>query len=145
MKMMLIIFLLFAFSYGIGKWLGQDGVESVTVYKSDCDPAVSACIVKSKPADYQLKFDGKPSALKPFAVILQSYGEQPESVEIEFSMDSMDMGFNIYQMKKQETLWVSDVLLPVCSLGRNDWKLLVKMTYKGNRHLGEFSFRQATN
>ena len=142
---MFVIFLLFALSYGIGKWLGQHEAESITVYQSDCDLAASACTVKNKSVEYQIKFDGQPSALKPFVVILQSYGEQPESVEIEFAMDSMDMGYNIYQMKQQEAVWVADVLLPVCSLGRNDWKLTVKTTYKSDRHLSEFSFRQATN
>ena len=145
MKMMLVIFLIFVFSYGIGKWLVRDEAESITVYQSTCDPAISVCVVKNQRVDYQIKFVGEPSALKPFSVVIQNYDELPQSVEIEFIMDSMDMGYNIYQMKQQKALWVADVLLPVCSLGRNDWKLKVKINYKSDRHLSEFSFRQITN
>lgn len=144
MKTTLLIIVLFLLSYGLGQWLSDKDArdDSETIYVSACDPNQGICHVNIETYDYQIRFEGEASPLTPFYVYLEVTNQQPEAIEIQFAMDSMDMGYNFYQMKKQAASWQSKVILPVCSLARNDWKLNVKLIYKDKLQMSEFSFSQ---
>jgi len=45
-------------------------------------------------------------------------------VEARFTMEDMDMGFNLYTLRASQTgRFATDVTLPVCVTGRRDWVL----------------------
>lgn len=147
MKAFLIVIFVFVLSYVAGEWLRQskdDDVIQITS-KSSCDVAQNICEINDKGYKYLIRFEGEPSALSPFKVILENTKPQVDSVEIEFDMDDMDMGFNVYQMKQSGTEWKARVVLPVCSLSRNDWNLKVKLKNQDKVYITEFKFAQQAN
>mgnify|MGYP007002409801 CR=1 FL=1 len=63
-----------------------------------------------------------------------------KKVMISFAMLNMDMGFNRFDLRQQAgTAWEGQALLPVCSMGRRDWRVTVDVVseppYAGEFHL----------
>ena len=145
MKTIILIFIVFVFSYGLGQWLGKtsgDALVTSSVHNSLCDPSSTECVVKSQAGEFKLSFEGEPSPLTPFNVNIKIDGVEPERVEIEFDMEEMDMGYNAYQLDKSQVDWSSRVILPVCSLGRNVWSLKVKLINGSEQAVTVFQFAQ---
>lgn len=134
-------------TYFFGEWLknknikqtGSKQVES----RSTCDPAKQVCKIDYINNFYELQFNGEPSALTPFLVKVNLSAEQPKSIELSFDMVGMDMGYNQYSLAKNEVDWRVKVILPVCSLSRNDWELKVKMFFENEIKVTKFKFSQA--
>lgn len=62
---------------------------------------------------------------RPFLVALEGVdGEEPSS---EFTMRSMDMGFNRYRFVRAHGRWEARVTLPACVSGRHDWMMTVNL------------------
>lgn len=61
--------------------------------------------------------------LKPLAAFLvRVEAPRAEKVEARFSMEDMDMGFNLYRLRADRPgLFQASVTLPVCVSGRRDW------------------------
>lgn len=147
MKTVFIFILVIAFTYGAGQWLSQHDVEQVSVRPliniSSCDPAKQVCKFDNKELSYDLQFKGGPSGLVPFVVLINMYDNtQPDSIELSFDMDGMDMGYNLHNLVKNKNIWQAKVILPVCSLGRNDWLLNVKMKFENKIVITKFEFQQ---
>ncbi len=134
MKALLVVVLIFVFAYLVGSFLKPPTEIPVNVVESDCDILSQSCSVKHGTNTYKLSFRGIPSALHPFHVEL-SYNEQPpEAAWVEFDMEGMDMGYNRYTLvlREDEKHLSAQVVLPVCSLSRNDWIVNVKMDEQGD-------------
>lgn len=145
MKAIILIFIVFVFSYGLGQWLGQtsgDALVTSSLHNSLCDPTTTECVVKSQAGGFRLSFEGEPSPLTPFNVKIKVDGVEPERIEIEFDMEEMDMGYNVYQLEKLQADWSGRVILPVCSLGRNVWNLRVKLINGSEQAVTVFQFSQ---
>lgn len=142
MRSLLVIVLIFALAYFLGYWLKQPESIDGRVFKSDCDPSQQICEVKDGDVNYSIQFDGVPSPLVPFDVLLRAGSSAPSSVTVSFEMEGMDMGYNTHQLKQVNGYWQSRIILPVCSLARNDWALRVKMEVGNTSHISEFSFTQ---
>lgn len=112
------------------------------VYVSHCDISKAPCRVNDRGFEYVIMFTGHPSPLTPFSVKLITEQIQPESIDIEFSMQGMDMGYNQYSMKLEGSHWQSKVILPVCSLGSKEWILKIKVSGKNSVHLTQLKFEQ---
>lgn len=144
MKILIGIILILSISYLGGYWLRNKERPDVTseIYLSDCDITKTGCRIIDADLEYKIMFEGQPSPLKPFSVKVVTEKVQPESIEIEFLMQGMDMGFNHYAMELDGSAWQTKVILPVCSLGSNEWILKVKVSGKDSIHLTQLKFLQ---
>jgi len=76
-------------------------------------------------------FRQPPSALTPFDVEVITQGFEAVEVGITFIMKGMDMGVNAFNLDQQSMdSWQARVILPVCSLGRNDWIAEIRFLYR---------------
>jgi hypothetical protein len=65
---------------------------------------------------------GELQALKPIQVWLKAPGAK--KVEARFTMEGMDMGFNLYTLRPDpQGVFRANVTLPVCVSGRRDWTM----------------------
>lgn len=73
-----------------------------------------------------------------FSMIAENLPEHTRSVQVSFSMQDMDMGFNRYNLKRQsDGSWrLDNARLPLCIAGRHDW--LVEWTIDGKSHQAAF-------
>ncbi len=88
----------------------------------------------------EILFPKKIPYLKPFQVKVKLNKNNQTKIQprkIQFSMQGMQMGTNrfIFKQSKQKSVWISQVVLPVCVSGRHDWLVNVE-TNKNNK----FSF-----
>jgi len=146
----LLILGLFAGAYFVGQWLqshnGQAEMAQKPMRYDSCNPATTNCVAFIGQHKLVISFSRSPSALQPFQVRLQGENIRPDSVSVEFAMRGMDMGMNRYALKPvSEAAWGSEVILPVCSLGRHDWESRFEVVYQGVRWLAIFNFEQASN
>jgi len=139
---LVVLVLVFLASYFLGLLLEKDKQPLGFMHKSSCDLLNKNCHINNNDIEYKIGFDGTPSPLTPFNIQLTSLNPQPFNVEIEFEMEGMNMGNNVYSLKNSGDSWSADVLLPVCSLGRSDWLLRVRLISDEKVHSTEFRFSQ---
>lgn len=139
---LVVLVLVLLGSYSLGILLEADKQPEILAYKSTCNLLNGSCHINSNDIQYEIGFDGTPSPLTPFGVRLNSLNTQLSNVEVRFEMQGMNMGNNLYTLKNSGESWSAKVLLPVCSLGRNDWILQVSFLYKEKVHSTEFRFTQ---
>ena len=152
MKSVILLIVVLIISYGLGQWLSQRDVITTeaeknitrnTVIHSYCDPVKSSCKFIVSNIAYLLEFQSMPSALVPFVVSVKTDDVQPDAIKMSFNMDGMDMGYNSYRFVKNEFDWQANVILPVCSLGRNDWLLDVEIMNNNEVSVTRFKFSQS--
>ena len=138
------IALVFVFlgSYLLGLLLKVENKQDFLIYKSTCNLLHGNCYISDADVEYNILFKGDPSPLTPFSIQLTSLKLVPSNIKVEFEMEGMNMGSNIYSLNNIGGSWSADVLLPVCSLGRNDWVLRVMLSYNEKVNLTEFKFTQ---
>ena len=143
MKAMLaVLVVVLVLSYSLGMLLENDEKRADIEFVSDCDLVNETCHIKERSVEYEVGFDGEPSPLKPFGINLRSLNNQPINVVVTFEMEGMDMGYNAFPLANDGANWNSKVLLPVCSLGRNDWIMRLTYSTKMMNHLTVFRFTQ---
>ena len=147
MKSVFIFILAILVTYFAGQWLAQNDIKKIDTsdieYVSLCDPTKKNCIMDENNAHFNIQFKGVPSGLTPFVVSVKVVGSQPEFIELSFDMEGMDMGYNKHSLIKNEIDWQKKVILPVCSLGRNDWILNVKMMFDNDTVNTQYKFSQS--
>ena len=94
-------------------------------------------------------FPTKIPYLKPFPIQVRIQNKdniKPQEITIQFSMQNMQMGVNRFNLKlkqKQEDsnaqLWETEVVLPVCMSGRNDWLVELENKTKNSSFKNYFS------
>lgn len=141
---MICVTLLFILAYGAGQWLSrQQSLTNLPVNamtSEPCDLMKGACQATFDQHTLSLVFLDKPSALKPFRVRLESDSEQIENIVLDFKMPGMNMGINRYRLKKADRFWHNQLVLPVCTLSRNDWLITVELEQEGILWITEFNF-----
>lgn len=147
---LLLVAILFTGSYFAGRWLQRDDMEqelpSRQMRYAACDPVANDCVAFIEGHKLVVRFLQPPSALKPFGVQLVAENLNPQNVVVEFTMQGMDMGMNRYVMQPLDGgSWATQVILPVCSLGRHDWHSRFEVVYQGNRWFANFNFVQGAN
>lgn len=140
----ILVLLSLLLSYFLGSWLlhKPQAIQTNLVH-SDCDLVATACEVEQQGIKYRVEFSQTPSALTPFEVqltVLQPADWQPQAVSVGFSMQGMDMGFNTHQLARIDGVWQAQVVLPVCTLSRNDWQLSVVLQGDVAHYQSEFVF-----
>jgi len=147
MKVLFLFIAVLIMTYFAGKWLSHRNTIDIkphNVNSSSCDPSKTSCEVTAGNISYFLDFKGKPSALVPFTVNIGVPGNQPQTIELAFEMVGMEMGFNQYYLIQNNDNWSAEVILPICSLGRDDWVLSVKINFKEIETITKFEFSQTT-
>lgn len=142
---LIILIAVFFGSYTLGVLLNKNEPLNNVICNSACNLLHGECYVNDSDVEYKIMFDDAPSSLIPFNVQLIPIGSQPVDVFIEFEMEGMDMGQNFHSLNNHGKFWSAKVILPVCSLGRNDWKMRVKFITDKKTHLTEFGFVQSAN
>lgn len=143
MKALLLVLVIFIAAYLAGNWLKPSENKATNVVKYDCDPSLRVCETSDGGFKSRIWFEGEPSPLLPFNVVFESDRPAIESVQISFEMQGMDMGYNVHSLKQENGKWFVSVILPVCSLSRNDWQLLVQISVAGKTVASEFGFVQS--
>jgi len=138
----IFLIVIFIGSYYVGLMFKNDKRLQSTVNSSACDLLKGSCKVVGEDIEYEISFIDPPSPLTPFNIHFSALNGQPSKVEIKFTMEGMDMGNNVYSLENKGKYWGAKVLLPVCSLSRNDWLLRVNAIYGENVHSTDFKFSQ---
>lgn len=86
----------------------------------DCPNLAAGCSASLDGRRIALGVRGELKVLSPFEVWVEAAGAK--SVQASFTMEGMDMGFNLYTLRPDpDSLFRARVTLPVCVSGRRDW------------------------
>ncbi|MEE4376428.1 MAG: hypothetical protein V2J55_02805 [Candidatus Competibacteraceae bacterium] len=116
-------------------WHEDTALEPAMILRGEpnCDPVQGPCIAYGEGISLSLSLQGPVRVLTPFPVTLQL--DSPEAVPpirgiaVTFSMVGMSMGFNRFNLEQRNPqTWQGQAMLPVCSLGRTDWRIAVEVT-----------------
>lgn len=85
-----------------------------------CPDLVAGCSTRLGSETVHVRVEGEIKPLEPFQVWVEAAGVR--KVEASFTMEGMDMGFNLYSLRAAgEGVFQARVTLPVCVTGRRDW------------------------
>ena len=124
---------------------GCSKTESINIVElgevNNCDSAQQSCLYSSNGLNASLQLgDGSGvGELKPFDVQFL-INSDPEEVKLSFIMPDMDMGPNLYRMKKVGEQWTARPMLPICSASRLDWTAEVQWKIGNNQFKLAFPF-----
>ncbi len=86
----------------------------------DCPNLAAGCSTWLAGREVRVGIEGELKVLQPFQLWVRAAGAQ--RVQATFTMEGMDMGFNLYTLRAdQEGVFRARVTLPVCVSGRRDW------------------------
>lgn len=142
--------MIFGLSYVLGQYFGQDNSHSRNIIVtakdfSNCNPAKETCVIYINNKRVEVQFKQEPSALVPFDIEVKTPGFEADDMFINFRMIGMDMGFNKRRLDAVSLdAWQAKAILPVCSLGRNDWVSELQLEYRGEVMSAGFAFQQKT-
>lgn len=104
-------------------------MAEVTV-PTHCDLRPGSCGLEAQGHSISIATAGELTPLKPVEITLTA--DSLVSARVDFEMIGMDMGDNHFNfLPKSEGEWVATVVLPVCSLGRNDWIAFFDLQFAG--------------
>jgi hypothetical protein len=87
-----------------------------------CSDLQKGCTMQLNGRPLMVTFTGQPKPLEAFQVEIKT--PDIAKVTAHFSMEGMEMGFNLYTFKKTAPdTWQARVTLPVCVTGRRDWTM----------------------
>ena len=128
---------------------GKADRDTYDYYQLVSDPSCKitkeTCAARFRDVALTLAFNGKPDALKPFQAVLTASGiqaEEPPVVSLVFNMKGMNMGELKQKLRSTgaKNTWAGQVILPVCSTGRRDWRVRVDFIMKGKIYSADFDF-----
>lgn len=94
--------------------------EGDTPVVMDCPDLATGCTTRLHGQTISLGVEGELKALQPFQVWVRAEGAR--KVQATFTMEGMDMGFNLYTLHAdKDGVFRGRVTLPVCVSGRRDW------------------------
>lgn len=86
----------------------------------ECPNLAAGCTTRLAGQTVSVGIDGELKVLQPFQVWVRVEGAR--KVQATFTMEGMDMGFNLYTLRAdEEGVFRGRVTLPVCVSGRRDW------------------------
>lgn len=127
----LIIVLVIAGSY-LSELLRSDSIKSNTSVLLESNPACDlnkqGCVASINQQSVELRFKLAVKYLRRFDIEVVTSGFNPdmlESMNVNFTMLGMQMGFNQFSLNKtqKKNVWQGWAILPVCVSGRKDWRV----------------------
>jgi len=92
----------------------------------DCPDLRAGCSTLLDRTPLSLGITGELKVLEPFTVWLKK--EHTGKVQARFTMEGMDMGFNLYTLKRDpDGVFRARITLPVCVSGRRDWVMTLEI------------------
>lgn len=105
---------------GLVVWMNAQRREPSPPLAAACPDLVTGCTVMAGGRDIRLGTDQTIKPLKPFTIRVEAKGAA--KVEARFTMEGMDMGFNVYTLRADsQGVFRATATLPVCVSGRRDW------------------------
>jgi hypothetical protein len=102
----------------VWQYRGPDG--QAASYNLACPDLKQGCGIQLDGRHVRVALQGELKPLQPFQVRVEAPGAG--NVEARFSMEGMDMGFNLYALRADKPgVFQASVTLPVCVSGRRDW------------------------
>ncbi len=112
--------LILAAMIGLVVWMNARQQEPSPPITAGCPDLVAGCTVMAGGRDIRLGTDQAIKPLKPFSLRVEAKGAA--RVEARFTMEGMDMGFNVYPLRAdRQGVFRTTATLPVCVTGRRDW------------------------
>ncbi|TCJ14728.1 hypothetical protein EZJ19_09095 [Parasulfuritortus cantonensis] len=100
--------------------------EEAPALRIACTDLRAGCRADLAGQPVELGVAGELKVLTPFEVWLKAPGAG--TAQASFTMEGMDMGFNLYTLKPDATGTLrARVTLPVCVTGRRDWIMTLKV------------------
>ncbi len=104
---------------GVVLWFARGMGQHDTV-RVACADLTAGCAYGSGADVIEFGSDERPNPMQSFNLWLRAPGAR--SVEASFTMEGMDMGFNLYRLRADEQgVFHANITLPVCVTGRRDW------------------------
>lgn len=103
-------------------WYLQRRAAPTVPEQIDCPAMAGRCEL---PGGVRLLFLDAPSEGHAFTLAIE--GDATGEPSAEFSMRSMDMGFNRYRFVRANGRWEARVTLPACVSGRHDWLMTLQL------------------
>jgi hypothetical protein len=108
---------------------GQDP-QPAGVQTLSCPDLRQGCSAHLGRQEVAVRVVGELKPLQPFT--LRVTAPKARKVEARFTMEGMDMGFNLYTLRAEaEGVFQSRITLPVCVTGRRDW--VMELSLDGER------------
>lgn len=106
-------------------WKNHHQIDDIKMLPESCD-VLSGCVFSG---NAKLRLDGVGDNRTPFRIIITGLPENTRMVWASFSMPNMDMGFNRFDLIRQnDGSWqANNVYLPLCSQSRYDWQIIWKI------------------
>jgi hypothetical protein len=126
----------------LSQWLPLNSAQTI-VLPADraCHPVGKACTVSDVALTLTLRLGDSVQPLKAFPVLVELAGEtaaKVNQVAVSFTMVNMEMGVNRFALRQRaDGMWQGQALLPVCSNGRQDWRVTVEVA-GDTAYVGEF-------
>ncbi|MEW5787858.1 MAG: hypothetical protein AB1899_08395 [Pseudomonadota bacterium] len=110
---------------GLVLWLGNVQQEHAAT-RIDCPDLVKGCSAMLGEQAIEVGIDVPVRPLKAFNIRLKAPGAR--RVEARFTMEGMDMGFNLYTLHPDAAgVFRVNATLPVCVTGRRDWVMTLEV------------------
>ncbi len=91
-----------------------------------CPDLHVGCALQLDGRTVTVRVEGKLQVLKPFQLTVNAPGAR--KVQAQFTMASMDMGFNLYSLRPDaQGGFRARIVLPVCVSGRRDWVMSLEI------------------
>jgi hypothetical protein len=120
-----LVIVLIAGVVGVSRFMRPAETPAVPIV---CTNPQAGCRAVLDSREVELGMTGALKVLSPIQVWLKAPGAR--SVEASFTMEGMDMGFNLYTLRPDaDGVFRAKVTLPVCVTGRRDW--LMTLTVDG--------------
>lgn len=109
-----------------GFWHETEATRALPVV---CATLATGCAVQVDGREIRFGIRGTPKPLAPFVVWVTASGAPPVTkAEARFTMEGMDMGFNIYTLRPDaQAVLRANVTLPICVTGRRDWNMTLEI------------------
>ena len=137
----ILVVCVFIASWLVGRLLQQKQPQTFQPLQiPSCNPVAAPCVVKMQDVELVVKLFPPVIVMSPFKIQVASDADV-SAVHLSFRMKNMEMGMQRYALiKNADGQWQTDVVLPVCSLGRSDWTLILETEYVQQLWRGELEF-----
>jgi len=107
-------------------WLFQDRQDAGPQQTLVCPNLHAGCTVDLDGQQVHVAFQGELKSLQAFQLKVEA--PRAGKVEARFTMEGMDMGFNLYTLRADKKgTFLAKVTLPVCVSGRRDWVMNLRV------------------
>jgi len=105
-------------------WRDAETVHGVQV---DCETLDRGCSLQTEGGEIRFGMQGEVKPLAPFDIWVAGVAVANKA-EARFTMEGMDMGFNLYTLRPDaQGVLRATVTLPICVTGRRDWNMILEL------------------